>query len=560
MPESLEILIERQYLNLPVKDGAPLHKICFCVNDQVVRFFDLEWAEGEPDFWVFTDVSSFKGERLVIEVSDAEKQHEVDREHPQNAALNILKAVIHSDTIVGGENLYQEKHRPQFHFTSRRGWHNDPNGLVYYEGTYHLFYQHNLYSWHWGKMHWGHAVSKNLVQWEELPDVLHPDGLGTMYSGSAFVDWDNTAGLKKGSNDTLICFYTAAGEWVEPKVPYTQCMAYSNDGGWTWQKYEGNPILPHIAAETRDPCVIWHQDSEQWIMALYIAEEKDKEKEPHHFALFASPDLRSWARLQEIYLPGRGECPDFFPMPLDGNRENTKWVFWAADGHYLIGTFDGNRFSPETDIKSTYCAEKELSNGYAAQTWSDIPPEDGRRIQIAWLVGDFPGMPFNQQMTFPVELTLKTTDDGPRLHFWPVREIENLYQEKKALEEIELSEDPTVLPTDGHDLLDIHTTINVGDADEIELNLRGTPLVYNISSQEISCCNRTAQLITVAGNIHLRVLLDRASIEVFAADGLVYIPHSVIPQDHNYTCFLQTRGGRCLAKTVTITKLNSSWK
>jgi fructan beta-fructosidase len=555
-----EIQINHQYFNFPVKEGAPMRKVRFRVDNQVVRFFEIEWAEGEPDFWVFTDVSAFKGEWLVIEIDEAGKKHPSDVETSSIGDSEILEALIHSDTIEGGENLYQEKYRPQFHFTSRRGWNNDPNGLVYYKGTYHLFYQHNPYGLKWGNMHWGHAISKNLVQWHEDSDVLYPDQLGTMFSGCAFVDWDNTAGLRNGLNDTLICFYTAAGEYVEPKVPFTQCMAYSVDGGQSWRKYDNNPIFPHIAESTRDPCVIWDPDSKQWIMALYIGYDHNREQNHQHYALYASTDLNEWDRLQDFNFPGRGECPDFFPIHLDGDVTISKWVFWTADGYYLVGTFDGNSFEPETEIlKSTYGPNKEFRCGYAAQTWRDIPQEDGRRIQIAWLINEIPEMPFNQQMTFPVELTLKSTENGPRLHSWPIKEIELLYQKVRNLKNIHFS-DQTILPTDGHDLLDIETVIEVGDADEIELNLRGIPLIYNVNKQEISFLKRTTQLKTKNGNIQMRVLLDRTSVEIYAADGLIYIPYGVIPEDHNTVCFLQARGGASLAKTINIIKLVSSWE
>jgi sucrose-6-phosphate hydrolase SacC (GH32 family) len=383
--------------------------------------------------------------------------------------------------------------------------------------------------------------------------------MGVMYSGSAVVDWDNTAGLKRGDNDTLVCFYTAAGEWVEPPVPYTQCMAFSNDQGQAWQKYAENPVLPHIAAENRDPKVIWHQGSEQWIMALYLA--KNEANAQHRFALYASRNLKQWEHVQDVYFPGSGECPDFFPLPVDGDPENVKWVFWAADGRYLVGAFDGATFAPETScLRAAYCGDKGPDAAYAAQTWSDVPPQDGRRIQIAWLFGDLPGMPFNQQMTFPVELSLKTTADGPRLHFWPVKEIEELYQKQLSLENIDLSTERTVLPTDEHDLLDIQATIELGDANEIMLNLRGIRLCYNANSHELFCDDRVARLEPREGKLHLRVLLDRASIEIFAADGLVYLPISVIPDDGNHTCFLQARGGAGKVNAMSIRALRSSWE
>lgn len=562
-----ELSINHQYLNFPVKDGAPKQKVHFRVGGQVVRFFDIEWAAGEPDFWTFTDVTEFKGERLVIEIDEAEKKPLMDENSLPTDDSENLVAFIHSDTIKGGENLYQEKHRPQFHFTSRRGWINDPNGLVYYKGTYHLFYQHNPYGRQWGNMHWGYATSKNLVHWEEHSDILYPDKMGTMFSGTGFVDWKNSSGLKNGSNEPLICFYTAAGEYVEPKAPFTQCMMFSHDGGQSWQKYENNPVIPPIAAWTRDPAVIWDPVSQTWVMALYIALDRDKMPTPHHYALFSSTNLKDWERLQDLYIPGTGECPEFFPLALDGDDGQIKWVFWTAGGDYLIGQFDGNAFTPETDhLKSTYSAVKyDKSNGlvfrggYAAQTWRDIPPEDGRRIQIAWLADDIPAMPFNQQMTFPVELALRTTESGPRLHSWPIKEIEYLYQEQLILQNIELSDFPTILPTDDHDLLDIQIQIEVNETGEFELNLRGNSLIYNASKQELSCLDRTTQLKAVDGKVQLRVLLDRASIEIYAADGLIYLPITVVPEEHNTTCSVRSQGEAWLVSKTQIAKLNSSW-
>jgi len=530
-----EMIIQNQYINLPVKNGAPMRKMRFRVDGEIIRVFDIELADEEPDFWVFSDVTAFRGQRLVVEVDDLD---------PGSQAL---EAIIQGDAIEGAED-----HRPQFHFSSRRGWNNDPNGLVYYKGEYHLFYQHNPYGWKWGNMHWGHAISKDLVHWQELPDALYPDSLGTMFSGSAAVDWKNTVGSKVGNVDTLICFYTAAGSHVEPQVPYTQCIAYSNDRGRTWEKHAGNPVLAHVVGHNRDPKVIWHEPTAQWIMALYL----EKSEERQHYALYASSDLKAWAHLQDIYLPGSGECPDLFPLPVDGE---TKWVFWGADGHYLVGAFDGQAFVPETSPLRAYCggAEKRGS-AYAAQTYSDIPAQDGRYIQIAWLRGDIPGMPFNQQMSFPVEMTLRSTAEGPRLCYSPVKEIETLYQEKQTLRDVNLVDDPVRLPTGEHDLLDICAEIDVRDATELEFNIRGVPIIYDVKRRELSCSDRTASLKTLEGKLQIRILLDRASVEIFAAGGLVYMPLGVIPEESSCSCFLSGKGGRVVS--LDVFKLHSIWK
>ena len=345
---------------------------------------------------------------------------------------------------------------------------------------------------------------------------------------------------------------------MEPKVPYTQCLAFSNDRGQTWVKHAGNPVLPHIAGLNRDPKPIWHQPSGQWVMALYIQKTGENQ---HLYSLFASHNLTEWRRLHDIVLPGTGECPDFFPLPVDGDPEIEKWVFWVADGHYLVGGFDGSRFVPQTRPLLAYCGGAEKpGSGYAAQTWSDIPPEDGRRIQIAWLQSDLPGMSFNQQMSLPVELRLGTTPDGIRLLILPVEEIDRLHAEKHSLHDVELSEDAVQLPSEGCDLLDIQADIEVRDASEIKFAIRGIPVVYDVKGQELSCCDRIAPLSTTGGRLQLRILLDRASIEIFAGDGKVYMPLGVIPQDSDRTCTLSCEGGNSRAVSVDVYTLQSIWE
>jgi sucrose-6-phosphate hydrolase SacC (GH32 family) len=287
-------------------------------------------------------------------------------------------------------------------------------------------------------------------------------------------------------------------------------------------------------------------------MALYL----EKSEEGQHYALYASSDLKAWAHLQDIYLPRSGECPDLFPLPADGE---TRWVFWGADGHYLVGAFDGQAFAPETPPLRAYCGGAEdRASAYAAQTYSDIPAQDGRRIQIAWLRGDIPGMPFNQQMSFPVEMALCSTAEGPRLCYSPVKEIETLYEEKRTLRDVDLADDPIRLPTGEHDLLDICAEIEVRDATELEFDIRGVLIVCDPNRQELSCCDRTAPLKATGGKLQLRILLDRASVEIFAAGGLVYMPLSVIPEEGSRSCFLSGKGGRVVS--LDVFKLHSIWK
>ena len=346
------------------------------------------------------DVAAFRGKKATIKADRLPETHAG------------WQAIDQSDEIKGAATLYQEPLRPQFHFSPRRGWTNDPNGLVFYKGEYHLFFQHNPYGWSWGNMHWGHAVSKDLIHWQELPVALYPDEHGTMYSGSAVVDWNNTAGLQKGPEKTLVCIFTAAGTsgFGYPKCPFSQGIAYSNDCGRSWTKYANNPVLPHVAGDNRDPKVIWYAPGKKWIMALFL--------DGNGFALFSSNNLKQWERMSDVTVPGCGECPEFFEIALNGDKRNTKWVFYGGNGFYLVGKFDGKTFTPESGPHPM----QQGNCWYASQTYTDMAQEDGRRILIPWGQIGFPGMPFNQMMGLPVELTLRSTRYGPRLFANPAKE------------------------------------------------------------------------------------------------------------------------------------------
>ena len=397
---------------------------------------------------------------------------------------------------------YDEAHRPQFHFTSRKNWLNDPNGLVFFEGEYHLFFQHNPAGREFGLMAWGHAVSRDLLHWQELEVALRPDALGLIYSGSAVVDWDNTTGFGRGNQPPLVAMYTAAGK------PFTQCLAYSLDGGRTWTKYDGNPVIPHIAGENRDPKVVWHAPSRRWVMALYL--------DGSDFALFNSPDMKTWTRLQSLTLPGCDECPDFFEMPVQGSPAEHKWVFTAANDRYLVGTFDGHTFTPETEVlPGDYGA-----NFYAVQTYSDIPRADGRRIQIAWMRGgEYPEMPFNQQMSFPCGLTLHQTPDGPRLFRQPVREIAALYTGKHEWHDQALAPGDDPLRALAGDLWDIQAEFEVGTAAALWFQVRGAEVRYDVRAQTVTALGRTAPLKLKDGRLILRLLVDRPRWRSSAAAG-----------------------------------------
>lgn len=529
---SREIKVEKSCLNLPVKTGGPKRRVSLSVGDKTEQAFDIELADGKPDFWTFVDLTPFKGKTLTITVDKL----------PEDSLG--LKSIEQADAIKDAKNLYQEALRPQFHFSSKRGWLNDPNGLVFYKGEYHLFYQHNPYGWDWGNMTWGHAVSADLVHWKELPNALYPDEHGTMFSGSAVVDWNNATGFQTGTEPPLVAMFTAAGK------PFTQGLAFSNDRGRTWTKYENNPVLRHIAAENRDPKMIWYAPEKKWVMALYL--------DRSDYALFSSPDLKQWKKLSDVNLPGDGECPDFFPIAVDGNPQNTRWVFYGATGNYLVGKFDGTTFTPETK-------PQRLQNGntwYASQTYSDIPVADGRRVLIPWgRNGDLHrGMPFNQMMGLPVELTLHKTEAGPHLLVNPVKELTSLRQRTHMIKPQPLKPGENPLADVKGELLEVTAEIALGEATEIGFNLRGIPVTYDVRKQELICRDRRAPLKPIAGKIQLRMFVDRTAVDIFGNHGELYMPMGVVVPSNNHTLEISAQGGTAQIESLTVYELQSAWE
>lgn len=452
------------------------------------------------------------------------------------------------------EKLYDEQYRPQFHFSPAKNWTNDPNGMVYYKGEYHLFFQHNPEGIEWGNMTWGHAVSSDMLQWSQLDHAILPDKLGTIFSGSAVVDWDNTAGFQTDDEKTIVCVYTSAGgtSTESQGQPFTQSIAYSNDRGRTFTKYEHNPVLQHLAGANRDPKIVWHVSTKKWIMILYLDDDKAK----NDYILLSSPNLKQWTKLCVVSLPGATECPDFFELPVDGDATKTKWVFWCANNSYCLGQFDGTTFTAETDMLQTHWG----TNRYAAQTFSDIPASEGRRIQIAWMNGGkYPDMPFNQQMSFPATLTLRSFPDGVRLCSRPVKEIDNLHGKQCTWSNLTLKPGDNPLAAMTGELFDIRLDVAPGTASEVGLNVRGTPIRYDVKEGKLSCLGTSAPVELCDGRLQLHILIDRSSIEIFTADGRANMAYCFLPPSNNKTLTLTAQGGEAVIRSLNVWELNSSW-
>lgn len=544
--------VQARWLLLPVKNGAAKMWMRLSRDSEVLREFEIELADDTPDLWVATNIAAWRGQTLHIEV---------DRLPSGSKALeNLRQSDVPAHEKVplagglkpfpGGQPLYRETYRPQFHFSPAWGWTNDPNGLVYHDGHYHLFFQHNPYGIRWGNMTWGHAVSRDLVHWQELGDAIHPDHLGTIFSGSAVVDHGNTAGFQSGPHKPIVCIYTSAGgtNRASQGKPFTQSLAYSTDGGRSWTKYPGNPVLPHVVGSNRDPKVFWHEPTRQWVMALYL--------DGPHYALFASPDLKQWRRLCDIPDVGGTECPDLFELPVDGRPDNTRWVFWAGNGNYLVGRFDGRTFVKESGPhRSKYGA-----HDYAAQTFSDIPASDGRRIQISWMSGgSYPGMPFNQQMTVPRVLSLRTTPEGIRLFFEPVRELEQLRGKEHTWRDLALQPGDNPLAGISAELLDIEAQIEPGLARAVRFDFRGALVEYRPPEKRLVALGQIAPLEPQDGRIALRILVDRTSVEVFAGGGRVQMASCFLP-DSKKSHRLEAVGGSATIRSLRVWPLRSIWQ
>ena len=528
-----ELHAEKPYLLFPVHNGAAKRKVTVSVAGRAERQFEIELADGDAEWWAPLDISAWHGQKLSIEV---------DQVPGDSQALASLKQ---SDKAVSKDDLYRERLRPQLHFSPRRGWLNDPNGLVFYQGRYHVFFQHNPYGWSWGNMHWGHAIGSDLIHWQEGGEALYPDSMGPMFSGSAVVDWHNTSGLGRDGKPPLVLFYTAAGN------PTVQCLAYSNDGGKSFTKYEQNPIVKQITPGNRDPKVIWHEPSRRWVMVLY-AELPEKKQE---IQFLTSPDLKEWTATSQS--DGFFECPDLFELPVDGDASYKKWVLTAASSEYQVGTFGGERFVPETPKLPGHRGR----GFYAAQTFSDIPAGDGRRIQIGWLQAASPGMSFNQCLSVPLKLNLVTTPDGPRLTWSPVAELEQLRRMGHRLTNLAMkSGDSRSIDGLQSELLDIVAVIEPTPTSKVAFDVRGVPIRYDAVKQELEVNGHRAAAPLRDGKLDLRILVDRTVFEVFANGGLTYVPMPVIPEAANRTLSVAARDGDARLPILEVYELRSIWR
>jgi len=542
-----EYSIDKKYVNIPLRSGAARRNMTVKIDGQLLGVFQAPLARDEAEYYGFFDLSRYRGKTLRIEV---------DR-FPRD-----LGHISLDDAIKGSGNLYRETYRPQFHFTSRRGWLNDPNGLIYYKGLYHMYYQHNPAGLPWGNMSWGHAVSKDLVHWQEQPKVLFPDpNTGMCFSGAAFIDRWNQLGKKTGDDEVLVVFYL--------RTRIGLCFAYSNDGGMTFTDYEGNPVLTHAGARIDTPRPFWHEPTGRWIAPTYDFFTDDRGKRLRCVGFYSSKNLTDWTFESRVEQDSWGDelcgCVDFFQLPLYGDPNNRKWVMIFIDGSYIVGAFDGHRFCTLAG-KPAVTADREKSlvvqgNYYATMTWENMP--DDRRVQIAWMRKgrrpDYPGMPFNQQMTIPSELTLRSTGQGPRLLMNPVKELESLRKNTHTWTDLVLKAGENPLEGVQGDLLDLEVEFQPALGTQTIFDLRGHKVVYDAGTQTLSSGQLRTPLKPEDGRIHLRILLDRTSIEVFGNRGRVYLPLCIRPEDDNRCLSASCGRGEVKVSFLRVHELESAW-
>ena len=554
--------IEAAYLLLPIQEKSPEVKVTVNYPDSISQSpYFIRLAQDSIDYWVKLDVKNFKGKTVSLEFEGLEKNS------------FALKNIKQSDSF---DFDYKEKYRPAYHFTPEYGWMNDPNGMVFLDGEYHLFYQYNPFGTVWGNMHWGHAVSTDLTSWTYLPVAIAPDSLGAIFSGSAVIDKNNTAGFGK---DAMIAIYTSAG-----KVQ-TQSIAYSTDKGRTFTKYDKNPVIanPDIP-DFRDPKVFWHKETNQWVMALATKQT---------ITFYGSPNLKEWTKLSEI---GEGigahggvwECPDLFPMTYQGK---TKWVLLVSINpggpnggsatQYFIGDFDGKTFKPDA-LPYPLWIDYGRDN-YAGVTWSNIPEADGRTIFIGWMsnwdyANQVPSKYFRSANTVPRELKLASNGNHMIVTSYPVKEMNALKNDK-----INSPEDVTVeneyriekLLDENEGTYEIELTLTPNAAEIFGFSLENTKnekveVKFDKQVKQITMDRRSSGLTAFKDNFasemkapltdrkdyRIRLLVDKASAELFVNEGETVMTSIFFPTENMNSLKLFTSKGEIKVSGIKISGIN----
>lgn len=566
---------DSRYLMLPVQEAYDDATVNVVVDGKIDRTIYVRLAKSKVDYSMPFDLSPYKGHDVVLNIITSQNRSTV-REAKEDACWNNFRL---TDSI---DVTNKEKYRPVFHHTPLYGWMNDPNGMFYKDGLWHLYYQWNPYGSKWQNMTWGHSSSSDLINWEHHPAAIEPNGLGAVFSGSSAIDTDNSAGFGK---DAVIAMYTSAG------ASQIQSLAYSHDDGETFTIYPGNPVLT-LESEARDPNMFWNPETKLWTLILAHALD-------HEMLIFTSPDMKEWT-LQSNFGKGLGaqdgvwECPDLFELPVDGT-EQTKWVllcninpggpFGGSGIQYFIGDFDGKTFKADTDAKGTV-PTKWLDYGkdnYAIVSWSNAP--DKRRTAIGWMsnwqyAAEVPTKQFRSANTLPREISLFTGDDG-QIYAASVPSPEltalrgKLAVNTKSIN-VNKKGKTIILPSENDGACEILMDIDPLKAGSISLTLSNengekSILTYAPNYETLSFDRRESGIVdfsqdfpaitltpTFDGgkNLGLRIFVDRSSIEVFANEGKGVMTNLVFPTTPYNKLTITTDGGNVKVRNLKIYSIN----
>lgn len=556
--------VKENYMLLPVQDDAPEGKICIVRNNvQEGTFMNVRLARERVDSYVPFVLSAYKGQHISIDIQGV----------PENALC--WKELKMSDSF---DMTNKEKFRPVYHHTPAYGWMNDPNGMFYKDGVYHLYFQWNPYGSVWANMHWGHSTSTDLMHWNFEGSAIVPDAWGAIFSGSCVVDHNNTAGFGK---DAVIAFYTSAkaSPWGDVQ---SQSMAYSLDNGKTFVKYEGNPILTSSEKDFRDPKVFWYAPGKHWVMMLAVGQ---------HMEIYSSVNLKEWKKESEFGAMqgahgGVWECPDLVEIPVEGTREK-KWVlicnlnpggpFGGSAAQYFVGSFDGKKFVNESPTQTKWMDWGK--DNYATVTWNNAP--DGRCIALGWMsnwqyANNVPTRQYRSANTLARDLTLyregqelylKSTPSSevkkargkkvsiPSFKVSEKHEMVNLFEEKQGAYEVEI-----VIQNAGASKIAFCLLNDKGEKVSMYYDLNRKQFVMDRSESGTVDFSKDFPAVTVAPanvdkELTLRLFVDRSSIEAFGEDGKFVMTNLVFPsQPYVKMCFEADKNGYAV-KTLNVYKL-----
>lgn len=567
---------DSRYLMLPVQEGYDDATVNVVVDGKLDRTIYVRLAKSKVDYSVPFDLSPYKGHNVVLNIVTSQNRSTV-REAKEDACWNNF---LLQDSI---DVTNREKYRPAFHHTPLYGWMNDPNGMFYKDGKWHLYYQWNPYGSKWQNMTWGHSSSSDLVNWEHHPAAIEPNGLGSVFSGSSAIDSENSAGFGR---DAVVAMYTSAG------ASQIQSLAHSADNGETFTICPGNPVIT-LESEARDPNMFWNPETKQW--TLILAHALDRE-----MLIFTSPDLKEWT-LQSSFGKGLGaqdgvwECPDLFELPVDGT-ERKKWVllcninpggpFGGSGIQYFIGDFDGKTFTADTDADGNI-PTKWLDHGkdnYAVVSWSDAP--DNRRTVIGWMsnwqyAAEVPTMQFRSANTLPREISLFTGPDGQiYAASTPSPEVDALRGRivcnNKSMS-VGRSGKTVLLPRENDGVCEIVMDIEPGKADSISMtfsndNDEKTVLSYLPTSETLSFDRRESGIVGFSQDfpavtttptfsngrpLKLHIYIDRSSFEVFANGGKGVMTNLVFPTSPYNKLTIAADGRNVKVKNLKIYAINT---